>query len=79
MINRQRAQEEVTILDMGIRDKDRLDAAGNNVDDYIKIGRNALQELYEQRGLLKVVSESNISQRSVECLMQPTDWVFLLR
>ncbi len=43
MINRQqRAQEEVTILDMGIREEDRLNAAGNNVDDYIKLALNLI-------------------------------------
>jgi hypothetical protein len=45
VINRQqRAQEEVTILDMGIREEDRLNAAGNNFDDYIKIGRTGFAQ-----------------------------------
>ncbi|KAJ3369248.1 Golgi SNAP receptor complex member 2, partial [Kappamyces sp. JEL0680] len=53
MVNRQRVQEETTILDMGVREEERLDAASQSVDQYITMGRNALQELYEQRDILK--------------------------
>ncbi len=49
-----REQEETTILDMEFKQEERLDAAGQNVDRYIEISRNALQDLYEQRDILKV-------------------------
>ena len=49
-----REQGETTILDMEFKQEERLDKAGQNLDQYIEISRNALQDLYEQRDILKV-------------------------
>jgi golgi SNAP receptor complex member 2 len=42
------------MMDGLAREKDILDNAGSSLDQYLNIGRSALQELYEQRSMLKV-------------------------
>lgn len=53
---RHAAKEESTILMMDAfisKENEALGNAGQSVEQYIAIGRNALQELYEQRSILK--------------------------
>ena len=37
-----------------MREETALENAGNSVDQYIQLGREALGELYQQRSMLKV-------------------------
>jgi hypothetical protein len=39
---------------MDFREEDALKNAGANIDNYITIGRNSLEELYKQRSIIKV-------------------------
>lgn len=43
------------MMDGLAHERDLLDNAGENIDRYINMGRQALQELYEQRSILKVI------------------------
>lgn len=48
--NKTNRKTEATILDV----EDRLGNAEHSIDEYLKIGRNALSDLYDQRSMLKV-------------------------
>jgi Golgi SNAP receptor complex protein 2 len=44
----------VPIADYYVREGDALQRTEAHIDDYISMGRNALQELYDQKSILKV-------------------------
>jgi Golgi SNAP receptor complex protein 2 len=44
------------MMDGLLKENDILKTSDNRLDDYIQMGRTALQELYDQRGMLKVSS-----------------------
>jgi hypothetical protein len=51
------SRSSTTILDLNSYDtshSSRLDTASSSVEDYVKLGKQSLQELYSQRDLLKV-------------------------
>lgn len=47
---------DASIMQMGamVKEADALHSSGRRLDEFIDIGRNALNELSEQRGMLKV-------------------------
>jgi Golgi SNAP receptor complex protein 2 len=47
-------RETLTFLDMEVKEERVMNYASSSVDQYITMGTTALQELYEQRSLLKV-------------------------
>lgn len=51
---REPQNDEATFLNMDFREEDALKNAGANIDNYITIGRNSLEELYKQRSIIKV-------------------------
>jgi len=44
----------VPIADYYVRESDALQRTEGHIDDYITMGKNALQELYDQKSILKV-------------------------
>lgn len=42
------------MMDQYAKESDVLDNSNTRVDEYIQFGRNALNELYEQRSIMKV-------------------------
>jgi Golgi SNAP receptor complex protein 2 len=48
-----RNQNESTFLDMDLREQQALDNAETHIEQYIVMGRNALNELYDQRSMMK--------------------------
>lgn len=44
----------VLLMDMFAREGQVLGSSGDQIEQYISVSKNALQELYEQRGMLKV-------------------------
>jgi Golgi SNAP receptor complex protein 2 len=46
----------VLLMDMFAREGQVLGSSGDQIEQYIAVSKNALQELYEQRGMLKVFS-----------------------
>ena len=54
--NNNSADQDSTVLlmDMFAREGQVLGSSGDQIEQYISVSKNALQELYEQRGMLKV-------------------------
>ena len=43
------------MMDRALNEQDALNSAEGNIERYIQLGRTALEQLYEDRSMLKVV------------------------
>jgi hypothetical protein len=58
-------RREPTFLDIDIKEQRVLDYTSTSVDQYISIGTTALQELYDQRSILKVRYINKVDTKTV--------------
>jgi Golgi SNAP receptor complex protein 2 len=50
----ERQESTILMMDHMLREQTSLATADTRIDEFINLGRNALNELYEQRSMLKV-------------------------